>query len=1525
MDSLHMASRGKRIGFLFVAALLFLSVPLMAQAISVPPVFTEAEGSFGGQYYKSGLSGGGNMHWNNGAFGNVTVGISGSTMTMSRSDPTGPDAGLSASYTGTIATNGSVTGTVTWTWPGHGGYPSSGFWTAQLPPDKHLGTPCCPTSDPEAPQQPGGSAGVSGSAGTGASGGAVSAAGIAKSSGAILHSSGHSYTSRRGGGASPVDAGTGNLFHTETDYVTEGPNTLDFTRYYNGLVNNTTFANEMGVQWRHNYDRYLNALSSSFVTIERADGQQLNFNLVGGVWKPDTDIDMTLTNSGLIWTLTDHDDTVETYQQVVIGTLVLSEAQLRTVKTRNGYTQTLAYNGSNQLVTVTDSYGRQLGFTYTGPLLTQVTTPDALTLTYGYNSSGVNPGLLDRLASVSYNTSPASQVTYQYENVALPFALTGITDENASRYITWSYDAIGRVLTSQLAGGANLNSFSYNDAAGTRTITNALGQQTTYGFTLLQGVPKITSITRTATATVPASTQLFSYDGNGFRNAARDWNNNGTTYANNTHGDPTTIIEAFGTAAQRSITITYDTTFVHLPKTIVTAGLTVGFTYDASGNVLTRKLTDTTTTSVPYSTNGQTRTWTYSWSNFLPASLKTPNTNTTLFTFDASGALTGVTNPLSQSVTVTSHTGGGLPLSVTDANGVVTTLAYDARNRLTSKTVSTTAGNLITSFSYDAAGNLLSVTAPDGAKITNSFDAAHRLTQASDLFGNSINYTLDALADATGVAIKDPGGAATRSVSAAFDTLGRRLSDTNGTGWKNTYAYDSNSNVTSFTPPTGSTAHTYTFDALNRDMTEAISGYGNITLTYNTHDRPLTVTDRNAGVTSYVYDGFGDAIQVSSPDSGTTVYHYDADGNATSKTDAAAIVANYSYDALDRVTAVSYPASAAENVAYSYDQTGTGFTFGIGRLTSWTDAAGSHTRSYDERGNLTADTLVSGALTLATSYGYDAASRLASVTYPSGTVANYTRDAMGRVTSVSATPAGGSPQTLASLITYKPFGPWVSVTYGNGIAETAGYDADYALTSLVDSGSSTAQNVAYAYALQDQPSSATDILTPGNNLTLAYDTKQRLTTATATGVNATSAYDANDNRTGYGTSPNAITASYTLHTNRLASYVAGGSTTTVTTDARGEVTAFSNPLVNITGGAVTAGSLKSLGYNNAGQLGSASGTAGVLGTYVYDAFGNRFSKATASGTTVFSYAPDGTLLEEVSPAGVAKDYFYLNGRPLAMLDNTVTPTFTWLHDDRLGTPQAATDASQNVVWSGSYLPFGTTLATAGTVTVNLRRPGQYFDSESGLFNNGFRTYIPQLARYAQTDPIGLGGGWNDYVYVEGRPLTFTDRWGLAPWDDPTLNNPAFNSPSFQNGKSFGLLGKAWTLPNTAIGILSGSAAYIGGLIEGTNPSICIGNNAIQFTGSPWGGGAVTLGNTQIFTTLTGPDTVVPTYDRTGTVITRFHEEGHTYQYENLGPFFLPAWALFGGPSASNPLESGADAFGQSAGTGIGSSCGCRSR
>jgi YD repeat-containing protein len=178
-------------------------------------------------------------------------------------------------------------------------------------------------------------------------------------------------------------------------------------------------------------------------------------------------------------------------------------------------------------------------------------------------------------------------------------------------------------------------------------------------------------------------------------------------------------------------------------------------------------------------------------------------------------------------------------LTITDPNGVVTTLTYDARMRLTSSE----AGSETTTFSYYPTGLLEQVTLPDSSDILYTYDAAHRLTQISDGAGNSIQYTLDAMGNRTAANTYDPSSTLHRTHTRVFNSLNELYQDVNAASTSavtTTYGYDSNGNQTGISAPVSRmTANAY--DPLNRLN---------------------QITDPASGVTSFAYDAENDVTSV---------------------------------------------------------------------------------------------------------------------------------------------------------------------------------------------------------------------------------------------------------------------------------------------------------------------------------------------------------------------------------------------------------------------------------------------------------------------------------------------------------------------------------------------------------------------------------------------------------------------------------------------------------------------------------------
>ncbi|WP_327370360.1 DUF6531 domain-containing protein [Streptomyces sp. NBC_01217] len=361
------------------------------------------------------------------------------------------------------------------------------------------------------------------------------------------------------------------------------------------------------------------------------------------------------------------------------------------------YTTTYGYDPSGNPTTVTDPLGNVTRTEYDAVgNVTRSTDADQRTTTYGYNK-------LDQLTTV---TAPGdAATTYGYDTVG---NVTGRTDAN-NHVTTYGYDAKHR-LTS---------------------VTDPLNRATTYAYDADSNPVKETTPRGTTTRTFDARGLLTNLD-----------------YSDTTPDVTFGYDDAGRMVARANSKISEDFVYNTVGNLTKTRGF--AYTYDAAGQMLTRKYSDGNTIGYTYDNDGRTATMTADGAtttytsdpagNLITTAL--PNTETEERTYDRAGRVTAVTSAKAgTTVTKTALTlsAAGLPTRVDVTRAGVGTggydQTYDTAGRLTSGCypqpwITGCAATRTTSYTYDKAGNRLTSTL--GATSTSyAYDDADQLTSTT--------------------------------------------------------------------------------------------------------------------------------------------------------------------------------------------------------------------------------------------------------------------------------------------------------------------------------------------------------------------------------------------------------------------------------------------------------------------------------------------------------------------------------------------------------------------------------------------------------------------------------------------------------------------------------------------------------------------------------------------------------------------------------------------------------------------------
>ncbi|WP_223279781.1 polymorphic toxin-type HINT domain-containing protein [Streptomyces sp. SDr-06] len=317
---------------------------------------------------------------------------------------------------------------------------------------------------------------------------------------------------------------------------------------------------------------------------------------------------------------------------------------------------------------------------------------------------------------------------------------------------------------------------------------------------------------------------------------------------------------------------------------------------------------------------------------------------------------TVVTNPLAHAVTTMVDPLRGQPTQVTDANGKITTTAYDGLGRIAKVWIPTRSAVTYPNspnyaFTYQVHNDAPTVVASITLTHDNQLDASYtfydgllraRETQSEspDRSGRLISetfYNTRGEANRTSGTYYTSGKAEPVLVTGAESTDYPASTETQFDGAGRTTAVLSKRfgdvkerTATSYTgdsttviPPQGGTSSTAVADALGRttelrQYTDADrTTYQSTLYSYNKLGRLEQVTDPSGAKWTYTYDTRGRQTRVDDADKGASTTAYDQGDRVTDTTDARGITLHTDYDALGRKTALKNGTSTL--AAWTYD------------------------------------------------------------------------------------------------------------------------------------------------------------------------------------------------------------------------------------------------------------------------------------------------------------------------------------------------------------------------------------------------------------------------------------------------------------------------------------------------------------------------------------------------------------------------------------------------------------------------------
>ncbi|MEU4420423.1 polymorphic toxin-type HINT domain-containing protein [Actinoplanes sp. NPDC024001] len=995
--------------------------------------------------------------------------------------------------------------------------------------------------------------------------------------------------------------------------------------------------------------------------------------------------------------------------------------------------------------------------------LVKSTDPEGHSITYAYDSRGLPLTVTDQRGKVTrYENIPDGQL-----NAGLPKAVVSAE----GRRVEYGYDRVGRKVTVTDPRGTVAGAKPQNYT--TRTAYDELDRPVAVYFP---------GKSRPQTSEYDLAGRLRKTTTPGGVSVTHAYLNNGLLRA--TYEARRTMVFTY-TAAGRRLTAAVD--MKHQPDLVTSwaynaKGL-VESTTSPRGNVPGATKADFTTSFI-YDNNDnviQIRR-PYPGGQVLVRDVKVDDLDRTVEKVDElggtsrfdrqnSGLVRGTSDNLGRT-TGMSYDKAGRQTGITDAGGAQTKTEYDpAGNKI--KQISATGG--ITTYEYTDDGFLASVTEPRG-NVAGADKERFTAHFEYDLAGNQVK-SIDALNNVS---------------TARYDALNRLVSSTDANKHTTHYTYNDDDQARTVTAPNAE------FDADDPEEQSTLYTYG--------EDGALTsIRDPRGNRTVIEYDEAGRLIRSTDPNERTTYAKYDADGNRTH---------TFTLGDDDELDDLSDKELAKRTIVDEYDIVGrlSKRTLGTGgpvhqwtydakdRVASYGDPTGARDVTYDDEDQIkTVTRREAGRPNEVFAYDYDKRGNVTDRKYPDGTVVSYGYDAASRITSLTAQGGSAGANGASWSFGYDVAGRRTTTTLpaATGLTENRSYDDAGRLVAIGTERTGDpvpgVQDPVSRYDLTLDPvgNPSRVITTRGGvaeSVAYAYDEADQITSAcyavaSCTDRNAKPAgridyrYDLVGNRTKQirtGTAGNDVTEYEYDDANQLVEEEVEGPgherETEYAYDARGNQ--------------IKAGGDR-FEYNLDNSLAKATLASGHSTTFNYDATGLRVSSTSVfqnrSETQRWSWDVAGTLpqiavdtVENSAGATVEKRGFTYgpDDEPLALLD-PASGVHAYTHDWLGGTANMLSPTG-TVEKGYDYDPFGNprvgeSLAGQQTPAESIENPmqytGAYQDSTSGAGNYYLRArnYDPGTGRFGSRDPMPTGqGATSDYTYAANNPLAFTDPTGMVP-------------------------------------------------------------------------------------------------------------------------------------------------------------------